>query len=138
MPVFYRGPRALITHEVFAVSHVVRRGFPLADLTRPQVVQRGPDAAASRHRMLAMSAGAAMLLVVPIVGQVSTLLMMVALVASTVYLGACLRTRQPVRYELVALCRGEVVVLFSSADQREFDQVGRGLQRAMEYRWRHG
>jgi hypothetical protein len=44
---------------------------------------------------------------------------------------ACQR-RWPPQYELLATYRGRQVMLFTTRSEREFGQVARGLQRAME------
>lgn len=134
MPVFYRGPRAMITHDLFEVGRLDRRLYRLAELSRVHIVRSGAAADVSRGRLLSLSAGISALLTTPAVGRASTLATALAVVASILYLGACLRMRPAVRHDLVALCRGELVVLFGSTDQREFDAVCRGLRRAMEHR----
>lgn len=85
MTVFYRGPRARITHttlEVWCPCYWTYRTFVIRELRHVYVVE-----------------------------------------------GESARSRT---YELRALHRGEPLRLFATADAREFGQVKRALQRAIE------
>jgi len=131
--VFYRGRRALITQQVFEAVCVGRRQYAIRDLTDVHIVRLDP-ASGPGVRFLGLSALLAAFVVAPVVGPESKLLAGVAgsilLVGSVVVL----RRGSPVRWELVATRAGRSVTLFESADQTEFDQVCRGLQRALERR----
>ena len=133
MTVFYRGRRALITQQVFEAVYVGRRQYAIRDLTDVHIVRLDP-ASGPGVRVLGLSALLAAFVVAPVVGPESKLLAGVAgsifLVGSVVVL----RRGSPVRWELVATRAGRSVTLFESADQTEFDQVCRGLQRALERR----
>ena len=131
MRVFYRGERALVTQQFIETVHVRWLRYTLDDLSGIYVIQCDPEPL-SAARMMGLSALAASLLVVPIVGPVSNV--MAGLTAAVFAIGGVLhmRRRVPVRWELVATVRGEPVILFESENQTEFDQVCRGLTRALE------
>ena len=73
-------------------------------------------------------------LVVPVMGRASVVLTAVVAVALCLCAVVCLRIGPPAHRELVATCRGRRMVMFASDDEREFGQVCRGIQRAMEQR----
>lgn len=131
MRVFYRGPRVLITQHVFEAEQLGRLRYPLTDLTAVHIVRLEPEAGPSEW-VPGLSALFVGLLVVPIVGLWSQIAVGVA--AGAVVIGSVVnaRRRPPVRWQLAATCHGRPVTLFESADQTEFDQVCRGLQRALE------
>jgi len=126
--VFYRGQRAMITQHVFETVHVGRIRFAIKQMMAVYIVRH--DSAG--RPVLGMSALAAALLVVPVVGPASVVL--AVLTCGVLLIGAVItvRRRDPVRWELVAIYDGRPVTLFESRNQSEFDQVCRGLQRAME------
>jgi uncharacterized protein DUF6232 len=126
--VFYRGPRALITQQFFEVG---RLRYAIEDLTEPHIVRLGPEAGPGVW-VLGLSALFAAFLVVPVVGPGSKLAAGVATAAVLIGSVVGSRRRSPVRWELVASSQGQPVTLFDSADQTEFDQVCRGLRRALE------
>jgi hypothetical protein len=131
VPVFYRGRRALITQHVFETVYVGRLQYAIKDLTEVHIVRLDPEAARGA-RALGLSALLAAFLVVPVVGPSSKV---VAGIAAAVFLAGSVtsvRRRLPVRWELVATYEGRRVTLFTSGDQTEFDQVCRGLLRALE------
>ncbi|MEU4240415.1 DUF6232 family protein [Actinoplanes sp. NPDC026619] len=131
MLVFYRGRRALITQQVFETIYIGRMRYAIEDLTDVHIVRFGPGFDLG-NRLFGFTALVAAFLVVPIVGPVSEIL--TGLVAGVLLVGSVLSAgrRLSVRWELVAIYRGQPVTLFESADQTEFDQVRRGLQRALE------
>jgi hypothetical protein len=132
MTVFYRGPRALITHKVIEVPYVARRSFLIRELSSVHIVHTAPTGRLSQHRLLSAAALASMFLTVPVAGQASGVLAGLIVVASMICAGACLRIKEVVRYDLVAIQRGRLVVVFSSSDLREFEQVCRAVRRALE------
>jgi hypothetical protein len=81
---------------------------------------------------MGVSALVAALVTVPLAGRLPVALTVVVLGGLIVYSAVCLRTRSSC-WRLVAWYRGEVTMLFESPDQREFDQVCRGLLRSLEY-----
>ncbi len=132
MPVFYRGPRALITHEVIEVPHQQWRRFAIRELAAVHMVQYGPDVNVTRRRAFGLIALGSIFVTVPAVGQASPILAVILMIGSLTYAGACLRSVSGVSWALVAAYRGRTVVLFESTSQREFDQVSRALMRALE------
>jgi uncharacterized protein DUF6232 len=133
MPVFYRGSRALITQQVFETVYLGRLQYAIKGLTEVHIVRLDPESTRGL-RFLGLSALVAAFLVVPIVGPASKVVAGSA--AAILFLGSVinLRRRPPVRWELVATYKGRPVTLFEPADQTEFDQVCRGLRRALEQR----
>jgi hypothetical protein len=134
MSVFYRGPRAVITQDALVVAHTRRRRYAIAELTAFHIVRQEPPDA-TPERFLGLSALAAALLVVPILGRASVVLATAALLVLAGSAAQSLR-RPAVEWQLMANYRGRATALFSSVDQREFDQVCRGLCRCLEYRER--
>jgi len=128
MPVFYRGQRATITQHVFETVRIGRLQYAITRLVGVHIVRHG----SGREPVLGMSALGAALLVVPILQPASSVL--AALAAGVLLVGAIvsMRRRDPVRWELVATYDGRPVTIFESEDQTEFDQVCRGLRRALE------
>lgn len=128
---FYRGRRVLITHSVFETACVGRLQYAIKDLVDVHIVRMDPEPDPGA-RVLGLSALVAGFLVVPVVGPGSK--MVAGLAAGVFLIGALthLRRRLPVRWELAATYGGLSVTLFESEDQTEFDQVCRGLQRALE------
>jgi hypothetical protein len=134
MPIFYRGPRATITHKVIEVPRPGRRSFAIEEIDSVQAVCSGPDAEAGRQRLLGVSALASALVTVPVVSQSSAVLAITVALGSVLYGGSCLRVRPVVHYQLIAGSRGRLFVLLETTDRREFDQVCRGLRRALDFR----
>ncbi|MFI6076552.1 DUF6232 family protein [Actinoplanes sp. NPDC051343] len=131
MPVFYRGRRALITQHVFETESVGRLQYAIKDLADVHIVRLDPEAVRGAY-VLGLSALAAAFLVVPIVGPASKVVAGVAAAVLLAGSATSARRRLPVRWELVATYEGRRVTLFVSGDQTEFDQVCRGLLRALE------
>lgn len=136
MPVFYRGRRALITQHVFETVQAARLQFAIKDLSDVHIVRFDPQADPSK-RILGFSALSAAFLVVPIVGPASKVV--AGLAAAVLLIGSAMnmRRRPPARWTLarwtlVATRDGQPVTLFESENQIEFDQVCRGLRRALE------
>lgn len=134
MTVFYRGPLATITHEVISVPRVERRILAIGELVAVRVVRVGSAATVARHRALGVSALVTAFFVVPLVGPASPVLALVLGCALLVCAAVCVRVRSEIRYQLVALIDHDWVTLVETADRVEFEQVGRGLQRALESR----
>lgn len=135
MPVFYRARRVLITQHVFEAEYVGRLQYAIKDLVDVHIVCLGfePDPSA---RVLGLSALVGGFLVVPVVGPASEVVAGLAAVVFLIGSVTYLRRRLPVRWQLVASYGGRPVTLFVSEDQTEFDQVCRGLQRALEHHGR--
>lgn len=134
MTVYYRGPCVLITHQVFRVLHPRSRAYAIRDLSNVYVVEeRGPSLVPVTLGSSGLAGVAAVVVATsgldlpPLLAVAGgTLLLMTAALA-----GACVRIRAH-RYELRALHRGALVVLFAATDEREFGQVKRALVRALE------
>ncbi|MEU8662296.1 DUF6232 family protein [Actinoplanes philippinensis] len=133
LPVFYRGPRAVITHHVVEVSREHRRLFMVAEMSDVHIVRfdPGPDDA-GRH-IAGVSALVAAVVAVPVVGPASMLLTVVVAGALSAGAVVCLRPRNACWWQVRAGYRGAVVEVFSSRDEREFAGFCRGLVRSLEY-----
>jgi Family of unknown function (DUF6232) len=132
MRVFYRGPRALITADTITVARSTSTSYALVDLSGVhRVVQRGGQESRG-SRTMGVSALVGGIVTVPVMGPVSPALTVAVVGALLLCAFVCLRIDPPTHYELVATYRGCWVVIFASDDGREFDQVCRGIQRAME------
>jgi hypothetical protein len=131
MPVFYRGRRALITQDVFEVEYVGRLQYAIRDLRGVCIVQHDSESGPAA-RVMGLSALVAAFLFVPVVGPASRLLAGLAVGVFLIGGAVHVRRRSAVRWELVATYEGVPMVLFVSEDQTEFDQVCRGLTRALE------
>ncbi|RSM64447.1 hypothetical protein DMB66_19930 [Actinoplanes sp. ATCC 53533] len=132
MRVYYRGPRALITADAITVAQSASRSYALSELADVYIIRqqaaRGPGGA----RSMGVSALVGSLVIVPVAGRASVALAAVIFVGLLVCAFVCLRVGPPAHHELVATYRGRRVLVFASDDQREFNQVCRGLQRARE------
>lgn len=133
MSVFYRGKRVVITHETFDAVCVARCRYAIADLTDVHIVRVEPEVNAA-SRVLGISGLGIALLVIPVIGRASALLAGVTMVVLVVAAALRVRSRPPVRWQLVATYEGVSTVLFSSTDGTEFEQVCRGLLRSLEAR----
>jgi hypothetical protein len=134
MSVFYRGPKVFITHEAFEVSHIGRRRYAIADLAMVHIVRSDPDGNPAGQRVLGMSALVGVFFVVPVLGPASMILAVVAILGLLLYGTISLRSIPKVSWDLVAIHQGSLTTLFTTTDQREFEQVCRGLQRCLEQR----
>jgi hypothetical protein len=136
MRIYYRGPDAIVTSELF-----VRRGSPagrfaICDLRRVGIAPA--ESAGVRLGAIALAAAAALLSVAVVSAVVSADAgVLVAVVIMTAASGAgavaaVLRRRRPRRLELRAAYRGRETILYASTDARVFNQVSRALRRAIE------
>ena len=132
MRAFYRGPRALITADVITVVQSASRSYFLAEFADLYIVRQQAAPRVGGARSLGVSALVSSIVIVPTVGRESAVMAAVVLVALLIGGFVCLRVGSPAHHELVASYRGRRVVVFSSDDQREFDQVCRAMQRALE------
>ncbi|MBB2944030.1 hypothetical protein FB565_003759 [Actinoplanes lutulentus] len=129
LSIFYRGPRALITDEFFEVAG--SRRYPVCALRDVHIVRYQPTGE-GLHQAMGLSAMAAAVVAIPLVGRESAILGALIVVVLLAQAAFSLSRRPPPRWDLVAVCDREYAVLFSSSDQREFEQVCRGLQRSLE------
>lgn len=139
VPLYYCGPCALITHDVYEVRRPVRESFPIRDLRSVQIVQheKPPSTAGVAlfrilNVLLAISA-----IVVSVIAwrqidssEVVVIALLVTTASSVVSAGCWRVPAQP--FELVATFRGREICLLRTTDQRELGQVSRALVRAME------
>ncbi|WP_433299976.1 DUF6232 family protein [Actinoplanes sp. CA-030573] len=133
MRIYYRGPDAVVTSELF-----VRRGSPpgrfaIRDLRAVTIASAEHDGAqlttAIPFAAAAVLVGAA---VIAAAGYV-----VIGATLGAVALAVCLACmvideHRPRRWELRARYRNDTVTLFSSSDERVFHQVSRALRRAIE------
>lgn len=141
MTTFYRGPHLRITDQELEVRSPWLRRFAIRDLSELRVIEQEtslPAIGAVRAGSTGIAGAAAVAVAVGATGgwpafqtPIVAVAMTVLLVASVVVSGACWRLRA-VEYELVAYYRGQPVRLYRSSDSRAFDQVKRGLLRALE------
>ncbi|GIE95132.1 DUF6232 family protein [Paractinoplanes rishiriensis] len=134
MPVYYRGRLATITHEMIAVSRTERRIVRFDELTAVQLVELGSASDQYKHRVLGGTALFGLVVAGPALGGVSIILAVVVAVVLLGYAGACIRVRPRVRYQLNGLVDEEWTTLVETSNRVEFQQVGRGLRRALEHR----
>jgi hypothetical protein len=131
---YYRGPGAVVTDELFILRGTPLKSYAVDDL-RNVGVMRSSSAQSSPGAVLAVAAGT-----VGVVGAGWTLLApptayAIALLAVLVPLACTVPSmvrRGGRAWELHAIYRGSDVVLYSSFDEREFNQVKRALRRAIE------
>ncbi|GIH05966.1 hypothetical protein Rhe02_40330 [Rhizocola hellebori] len=140
MTVFYHGPCARITHEVFETRIPRFQLFPIRDLGGIHIVREAertimgtPWARAGSTVMVlaAIIAGAVAFWTVGSPSIAITALLVTA-VASGVAAGCWQHRDEP--YELRAIYRGRAVCLLRTSDERLLGQVRRGLRRALESR----
>lgn len=129
---YYRGPDAVVTDKLFVWRTTPTKGFVVRDLRNVQLV-RGTNGSLGPYA--AYIAGGAAILVAAVwtmLGSLATYalgFLAVAVPAGFAVAGMRTRTR---RWELRATYRGTHVVLYASSDARVFNQVVRGLRRALE------
>lgn len=135
LPVFYRGPRAVITHSVVEVPRPALRRFNVSELVDVHIVRHDPGPAEVGQRVIGVSALVAAMVAVPVIGPVSVVLTAVVLSGLALYAVVCLRGQAGRRWwQVRAGYRGEVVEIFASRNQGEFEGFCRGLVRSLEYR----
>lgn len=127
MTILYRGPRGLVTHDAIATVHVGWRRLPVRDLQTIHIVRVRPDGS---RRLMSLSALLIALLTIPLAGWPAGILSVAVLIAAVA--GLTLGGRRD-RWDLTADHQGVHTVLFTSTDQREFDQLCRALRRVLEH-----
>jgi hypothetical protein len=130
MRTYYRGPDALVTSTVFA-GRATATPYAIRELRQVRITRtehRQASAVPVAAGLLAIAAAAWPL------GKASPLyaLALVALAVPALVAGVVLWRLRPQRWELRATCRGVDVTLYSSTDERVFNQVTRALRRAIE------
>jgi hypothetical protein len=129
MTILYRGPRGLVTSDVITTVHTGWSRVPVKDLKAIHIVRTRPD---DSRRFLGLSALLIVLLTIPIVGRPAVVLSAVVLTGTAVALALAKWRDRTIPWELVADRCGVRTILFTSTDQREFDQLCRALRRAVE------
>lgn len=132
MRVFYRGHDAVITESQFILTGTFR-SFDIAYLRKVRVIRRTAKVAGPRAEVVASAAVAAagiavsaMFVDAPLV-RLSLAGVAVALVAVATF-----RRRAVPCWEIRALHRGREVTIYATRDITTFNQVKRGLKRALE------
>jgi hypothetical protein len=140
MTVFYHGPDARITHEVFETRRPTYQLFPIRELAAIHITRE-------RQRSLAgtpVGRAASLALVVTAIvagaaaywanGSTAVALtaLLVTAISAAITAGCWHSPRNP--YELRAIYRGKAVCLLRTPDERKLGQVRRGLLRALESR----
>jgi hypothetical protein len=130
MRIYYQGPEAVVTSELF-----VRRGnspgtFAICDLRNVCIAPDQYDGTGP----FVISTAAALAAVAVVYGFGGPWSALAAMGVATIGLGCgVVRWRhRPRRHELRADYRGSVVALYASSDARVFNQVSRALLRAIE------
>ncbi len=130
MTVFYRGPLAHITHEVFQARSPVRESFPIRELRAIHIVQSSPS---GRPGSVWLTLGGLTIGVIaialaapswPVIG------LLVLTVSSVITVGCVKPTGTPL--QLRATYRGRPVCLLQTTDRTMLGQVSRALIRAVE------
>lgn len=130
MTVFYRGPLAHITHEVFQAQSPVRESFPIRELRAIHIVQSSrPHHPGSVWLTLGgMTIGViAIALAAP---SWPTIGLLVLAVSSVITVGCVKPAGTPL--QLRATYRGRAVCLLQTNDRTMLGQVSRALIRAVE------
>ncbi len=130
MRTYYRGPDAVVTSTVFA-GRATAQPYVIRDLRNVHISraeQFEPSGAHVAAGLLIITAAAWPL------WKASPLyaLTLLALGVPALVAGAVMWRRRPQSWELRATYRGAAVTLYSSSDQRVFNQVTRALRRAIE------
>jgi hypothetical protein len=130
MRIYYRGPDAVVTSELF-----IRRGsspgtFAIRDLRNVCIAPDQHEGTGAVVIFAAAALGAAA--VVYGVGGPWSAMAVLPVAAVGLGCGALRLRHRPRRHELRADYRGSVVALYASADARVFNQVSRALLRAIE------
>ena len=132
MPIYYRGPELVITHEVIVLRGARSRVIPIRELRDLHIVRiggTGPNVAP------APAAGGVLAVVVatwPML-RASTLWAFTCLVLGFAAVVAAVRRRRAGEaYELRGSVGGRGLTIFRSRDRQTFGQVVRALVRALE------
>lgn len=131
MAVVYRGPHVVVSDEAVEVldagrlyRYAIRHLTSVNIFLEPRARDASPWLWAS---VLALVAGVA---AVAVDYRLALALVGMAVIAAVVY--ANLRNERPGHWHLIGVYKGVTRTLFSSTDRREFEQMCRGLRRALE------
>lgn len=134
MPVYYRSPRAVITHKSVDVPHPGRQRYAINELADIHVVVDEFGQVAATPRLTSVSALVAAAVSVRVVAPAGVAVAVALLVGAAVYALVSRRQRGRCRWRMRATYRGRKVDIFSSENHREFCEFQRGLVRSLEYR----
>lgn len=134
MVTYYLGPSAHITERVFELRSVDRRlAYDIRDLRDVRCGRSGPDATGIRYGGVC---GAVLIVLTAAWPHLHSPQEWVVAATCAAVPGAlsavCLATRPPL-WTLHARYRGHRVLLYASRDVQQFNQVKRGLLRALEH-----
>ena len=130
MRTYYRGPDAVVTSTVFA-GRGTAKPYAIRDLRNVHITRTEPTRPTGVH----VAAG---LLIIAAIAwplwKASPLYAwaLLALGGPTLSVGAAVWRRRPQTFQLRAAYRGTDVLLYTSTDERVFNQVARALRRAIE------
>ncbi|RZU51675.1 hypothetical protein EV385_3508 [Krasilnikovia cinnamomea] len=126
---YYRGPDAVITDEHFVWRTTSARVFEIRDLRQVHRVSGKPA-----HPYAIVAGGAVLLTSVGWAALTTPPAYMLGLltVAAAGALAVTINRTRSRTWRLEATYRGRDVVLYTQSDPRVFNQVSRGLRRAME------
>jgi len=126
---YYRGPEVVVTDRLFVWRTTPTKGFVVRDLRNVELVRphRTPYAAYAAGAVVILAIATWVLLDSSAAYATGAL----ALTVPPLFVAAGRRIR-PQRWELRATYRGYGILLFASSDARVFNQVARGLRRAVE------
>jgi|tagenome__1003787_1003787.scaffolds.fasta_scaffold20915231_2 hypothetical protein len=133
MRIYYRGPDAVVTSELFVRHGPAPGRFAIRDLRDVGIAPGEPEGV--RPGFVIFPAAAAALVAAVLVSVAGGVVIAAVIVISATGAGAAfaaVRQRRPRRWELRATCRGRHVTLYASTDARVFNQVSRALLRAIE------
>ncbi|RSM68445.1 hypothetical protein DMB66_13205 [Actinoplanes sp. ATCC 53533] len=130
MRIYYRGPDAVVTSTVFAGRAPAPR-YAIRDLRNVQISR------VERFEPSVAHAAAGLLIIAAVawpLWQASPLyaLALVALGMPALAAGTVMWRLRPQTFQLRATYRGAAVELYSSGDERVFNQITRALRRAIE------
>jgi len=133
MPVFYRGPRAVVTHDFVEVPCAARRRLAIGGLSAVHIVLDESGRAYAGNPALGVSALVAAAATIPVVGPASVPLAATVLCGLCACAALCLRGRSRQRWQVRATYQGQLIEVFRSTDEREFAEFCRGLVRSLEF-----
>ncbi|GAB1644711.1 DUF6232 family protein [Krasilnikovia sp. MM14-A1259] len=128
---YYRGPDAVVTDEHFVWRTASPRVFEIRELQQVRMVRSRPT---PRAFAVPVAGGAVLLAAAGWTALASSFpyaLGLLTVVVPGALLVTFTRTR-PRTWQLEATYRGRDIVLYAQSDLRVFNQVSRGLRRAME------
>jgi hypothetical protein len=139
MTLFYRGPQARITHEVFESRCPSHQSYLIYELEYVHTVQEQPVrvlVASVPFRVCSTGmAGLSVALATtgwPILDRPSLTLVALAVLATSSAVSTVAWTARRRPFELRAVHRGQLVCIFQTTDRRTFGQVTRALLRVLE------